>query len=200
MDNMNNIYTPSSSKITMTPEAIKKLVNNIVSVVLEGTTIVYPRKETSIPGKHNQESFMGYGPARFKAPERMTTPTINQGIRQGVIPNGNDQKRKLAEREAINPIYCNFANAQDCYRKHLGDRINYHHQQGCKQKINRNYLTMSPKQPNTGLFVGLNKGHIVTKKKLPQCPSDKKGALLGSSSILLFFSVNKSGRGTERKK
>ncbi|PWA52944.1 hypothetical protein CTI12_AA450390 [Artemisia annua] len=51
MDNMNSTYTPSSSKITMTPEAIKKLVNNIVSVVLEGTTIVYPRRETGIPGQ-----------------------------------------------------------------------------------------------------------------------------------------------------
>ncbi|KAH9654918.1 60S ribosomal protein L36 [Citrus sinensis] len=27
---------------------------------------------------------------------------------------------------------------------------------------------MAPKQPNTGLFVGLNKGHIVTKKELPK--------------------------------
>ncbi|PWA34888.1 hypothetical protein CTI12_AA614160 [Artemisia annua] len=128
MDNMNNTYTPSSSKITMTPEAIKKLVNNIVSVVLEGTTIVYPRRETSIPGKHNHESFMEYGPAHFKTPERMNNPTINQGIRQGVIHNGNNQKRKLAERETINPNYYNFTNAQDCYRKHLEDRINYQRQ------------------------------------------------------------------------
>ncbi|PWA13655.1 reverse transcriptase domain-containing protein [Artemisia annua] len=86
---------------------------------------------------------MEYRPAHFKAPERMTTPTINQGIRQGVIPNGNNQKRKLTEIGTINPIYCNFANAQDCYRKHLGDRINYHRQLGCKQKINRNYLVTS---------------------------------------------------------
>lgn len=34
---------------------------------------------------------------------------------------------------------------------------------------------MAPKQPNTGLFVGLNKGHIVTKKELPPRPSDRKG-------------------------
>ncbi|PWA99106.1 hypothetical protein CTI12_AA012350 [Artemisia annua] len=127
MDNMNNTYTPSSSKITMTPEAIKKLVNNIVSVVLEGTTIVYPRRETGIPGKNNQESFMEYRPTHFKTPERMTIPTINQGIRQGVIPNGNNQKRKLTEIGTINPICCNFTNTQDCYRKHLEDRINYHH-------------------------------------------------------------------------
>ncbi|PWA50519.1 replication protein A 70 kDa DNA-binding subunit [Artemisia annua] len=115
MDNMNNTYTPSSSKITMTPEAIKKLVNNIVSVVLEGTTIGYPRRETSIPGKHNHESFMEYRPAHFKTPERMTNPTINQGIRQGVISNGNNQKQKLTEIGTINPICCNFTNAQDCY-------------------------------------------------------------------------------------
>ncbi|KAH9732676.1 60S ribosomal protein L36 [Citrus sinensis] len=34
---------------------------------------------------------------------------------------------------------------------------------------------MAPKQPNTGLFVGLNKGHVVTKKELPPRPSDRKG-------------------------
>ncbi|KAH9698608.1 60S ribosomal protein L36 [Citrus sinensis] len=34
---------------------------------------------------------------------------------------------------------------------------------------------MAPKQPNTGLFVGLNKGHIVTKKELPPRPADHKG-------------------------
>ncbi|KAJ6396761.1 hypothetical protein OIU77_021730 [Salix suchowensis] len=32
-----------------------------------------------------------------------------------------------------------------------------------------------PKQPNSGLFVGLNKGHIVTKKELAPRPSDRKG-------------------------
>ncbi|CAI9294216.1 unnamed protein product [Lactuca saligna] len=29
--------------------------------------------------------------------------------------------------------------------------------------------------PNTGLFVGLNKGHVVTKKELARRPSDRKG-------------------------
>ncbi|CAL5405091.1 unnamed protein product [Camellia sinensis] len=36
-------------------------------------------------------------------------------------------------------------------------------------------LVMAPKQPNTGLFVGLNKGHVVTKKELAPRPSDRKG-------------------------
>ncbi|KAJ8752386.1 hypothetical protein K2173_004022 [Erythroxylum novogranatense] len=36
---------------------------------------------------------------------------------------------------------------------------------------------MAPKQPNTGLFVGLNKGHIVTKRELPPRPSDRKGVI-----------------------
>ncbi|PWA95392.1 60S ribosomal protein L36-3 [Artemisia annua] len=36
-------------------------------------------------------------------------------------------------------------------------------------------MAMAPKQPNTGLFVGLNKGHIVTKKELAPRPSDRKG-------------------------
>ena len=34
---------------------------------------------------------------------------------------------------------------------------------------------MAPKQPNTGLFVGLNRGHVVTKKELAPRPSDRKG-------------------------
>ncbi|KAF9672444.1 hypothetical protein SADUNF_Sadunf11G0042400 [Salix dunnii] len=38
-------------------------------------------------------------------------------------------------------------------------------------------VAMAPKQPNTGLFVGLNKGHIVTKKELAPRPSDRKGKI-----------------------
>ncbi|KAK4571589.1 hypothetical protein RGQ29_030130 [Quercus rubra] len=34
---------------------------------------------------------------------------------------------------------------------------------------------MAPKQPNTGLCVGANRGHIVTKKELAPRPSDRKG-------------------------
>ncbi|EEF50521.1 60S ribosomal protein L36e, putative [Ricinus communis] len=34
---------------------------------------------------------------------------------------------------------------------------------------------MASKQPNSGLFVGLNKGHKVTKKELAPRPSDRKG-------------------------
>ncbi|CAA2962284.1 60S ribosomal L36-2-like [Olea europaea subsp. europaea] len=34
---------------------------------------------------------------------------------------------------------------------------------------------MAPKQPKTGLFVGLNKGHIVTSKELAPRPSARKG-------------------------
>ncbi|URE46417.1 60S ribosomal protein L36 [Musa troglodytarum] len=34
---------------------------------------------------------------------------------------------------------------------------------------------MAPPQPNSGLFVGLNKGHIVTKRELPPRPSSRKG-------------------------
>ncbi|KAH0658414.1 hypothetical protein KY289_027162 [Solanum tuberosum] len=34
---------------------------------------------------------------------------------------------------------------------------------------------MAPKQPNTGISVGLNKGHVVTKKELAPRPSDRKG-------------------------
>ncbi|KAL8166480.1 hypothetical protein V2J09_007979 [Rumex salicifolius] len=34
---------------------------------------------------------------------------------------------------------------------------------------------MAPKPPSSGLIVGLNKGHIVTRKELPARPSDRKG-------------------------
>ncbi|KAK7381089.1 hypothetical protein VNO78_33613 [Psophocarpus tetragonolobus] len=42
-------------------------------------------------------------------------------------------------------------------------------------KKSRFFVEMAPKQPSTGLFVGLNKGHVVTKKELPPRPSDRKG-------------------------
>ncbi|KAK6920123.1 Ribosomal protein L36e [Dillenia turbinata] len=34
---------------------------------------------------------------------------------------------------------------------------------------------MAPKPPSSGLFVGVNKGHIVTRKELAPRPSDRKG-------------------------
>ncbi|RCV28067.1 hypothetical protein SEVIR_5G381700v4 [Setaria viridis] len=34
---------------------------------------------------------------------------------------------------------------------------------------------MAPTQAKSGLFVGINKGHIVTKRELPLRPSDRKG-------------------------
>ncbi|GKV30009.1 hypothetical protein SLEP1_g38878 [Rubroshorea leprosula] len=34
---------------------------------------------------------------------------------------------------------------------------------------------MAPLQPKNGMFVGLNKGHIVTKRELGPRPSDRKG-------------------------
>lgn len=36
-------------------------------------------------------------------------------------------------------------------------------------------LAMAPSAPKSGLFVGLNKGHIVTKRELAPRPSDRKG-------------------------
>ncbi|KAI3691917.1 hypothetical protein L6452_31720 [Arctium lappa] len=39
----------------------------------------------------------------------------------------------------------------------------------------KNRPVIAPKQPNTVLFVGLNKGHVVTKKELAPRPSDRKG-------------------------
>jgi large subunit ribosomal protein L36e len=37
---------------------------------------------------------------------------------------------------------------------------------------------MAPTPPKTGLFVGINKGHVVTKRELPPRPSDRKGVSL----------------------
>lgn len=34
---------------------------------------------------------------------------------------------------------------------------------------------MAPKQPKSGLFVGINKGHVVTKREVAPRPSDRKG-------------------------
>ena len=45
---------------------------------------------------------------------------------------------------------------------------------------------MAPKQPNTGLFVGLNRGHIVTKKELAPRPSDRKGVIECLTIFLLL--------------
>ncbi|KMZ67974.1 60S ribosomal protein L36 [Zostera marina] len=46
---------------------------------------------------------------------------------------------------------------------------------------------MAPKQPKSGLFVGLNKGHIVTRKELAPRPSDRKGKT--SKRILMIRSL-----------
>lgn len=55
------------------------------------------------------------------------------------------------------------------------------------------FVGMAPKQPNTGLSVGLNKGHVVTKKELAPRPSDRKGVscfLVSMLLISLFFIVS----------
>ncbi|KAJ4952075.1 hypothetical protein NE237_028907 [Protea cynaroides] len=39
----------------------------------------------------------------------------------------------------------------------------------------RRSQVMAPQQPKSGLFVGLNRGHIVTKKEFAPRPSDRKG-------------------------
>ena len=140
MDNLKGTCTPTSSKPTMTPEALKEMVTKVVSVVLDRTTIVYPGRETSI---HNHESFMEYRSDHSRTLGRTTNPTINltQEINQGVIPKGNNQKRTLAEGEGINPTYFNFTNEQDCYHKHLEERMNYHRQWELEQRAKEDFLT-----------------------------------------------------------
>ncbi|KAI3764440.1 hypothetical protein M8C21_024694 [Ambrosia artemisiifolia] len=57
---------------------------------------------------------------------------------------------------------------------------------------------MAPKQPNTGLFVGLNKGHVVTKKELAPRPSDRKG--VGKDKRALKVAKRKLGTHKRAKK
>ncbi|CAN6442611.1 unnamed protein product [Victoria cruziana] len=35
---------------------------------------------------------------------------------------------------------------------------------------------MAPSQPKSGIFVGANRGHVVTKRELAKRPSDRKGS------------------------
>jgi large subunit ribosomal protein L36e len=43
---------------------------------------------------------------------------------------------------------------------------------------------MAPPQPKSGLFVGINKGHVVTKRELPPRPSHRKGV---SRRLFIFL-------------
>ncbi|GJN22851.1 hypothetical protein PR202_gb10451 [Eleusine coracana subsp. coracana] len=42
---------------------------------------------------------------------------------------------------------------------------------------------MAPPPAKTGLFVGPNKGHVVTKRKLPPRPSDRKGRVRTATKL-----------------
>jgi hypothetical protein len=48
---------------------------------------------------------------------------------------------------------------------------------------------MAPTQAKSGLFVGINKGHIVTKREVPLRPSDRKGVRISvpKPPIYRFF-------------
>lgn len=46
---------------------------------------------------------------------------------------------------------------------------------------------MEPPPAKTGLFVGLNKGHVVTKRELPPRPSAHKGVSINASMIVQSF-------------
>ena len=53
---------------------------------------------------------------------------------------------------------------------------------------------MAPSQPKSGLFVGLNKGHIVTKREVAPRPSDRKGVceLDALLSLSIYISLSLS--------
>ncbi|BAS94399.1 Os05g0459900 [Oryza sativa Japonica Group] len=52
---------------------------------------------------------------------------------------------------------------------------------------------MAPSQPKSGLFVGINKGHVVTKRELPPRPSDRKG-VSASDPVARAVSARRAGR------
>ncbi|KAL6133910.1 hypothetical protein ACLB2K_066143 [Fragaria x ananassa] len=56
---------------------------------------------------------------------------------------------------------------------------------------------MAPPQPKTGLFVGLNKGHVTTKKELAPRPSDRKGK---TSKRFHFVGKDKSALKVAKRK
>lgn len=45
---------------------------------------------------------------------------------------------------------------------------------------------MAPKPPRSGIFVGLNRGHIVTKKELAPRPSNRIGVSIEASNFFFF--------------
>lgn len=48
---------------------------------------------------------------------------------------------------------------------------------------------MAPKQQNSGIHVGLKKGHVVTPKELAPRPSDRKGVSI-QSIFVIFLEIN----------
>ena len=52
---------------------------------------------------------------------------------------------------------------------------------------------MAPKQQNSGIFVGLKKGHVVTPKELAPRPSERKGVskikIICEIILMDFYSV-----------
>jgi hypothetical protein len=49
---------------------------------------------------------------------------------------------------------------------------------------------MAPPQNKSGLFVGLNKGHIVTRRELATRPSDRKGVCHFSLNRIFGYRIS----------
>ncbi|ESR63952.1 hypothetical protein CICLE_v10010663mg, partial [Citrus x clementina] len=61
---------------------------------------------------------------------------------------------------------------------HILSTINHINNEKLNQDLHSISVSLeaiAPKLPNTDLFVGLNKGHVVTKKELPPRPANRKG-------------------------
>ncbi|ONI15853.1 hypothetical protein PRUPE_3G065600 [Prunus persica] len=64
---------------------------------------------------------------------------------------------------------------------------------------------MAPAAPKSGIFVALNKGHIVTKRELAPRPSDRKGSItellkVGKNKRALKVAKRKLGTHKRAKK
>ncbi|GFP94287.1 protein disulfide-isomerase [Phtheirospermum japonicum] len=147
-------------------------------------------------GPHEAEGIVDYlkrqaGPAstEIKSAEDATTLIDEKKIFVGVFPkfSGEEFDNFIALAEKMRSDY-DFGHTLDAKFLPKGESVS-------KPTLRvlaaysiqiREEKVMAPKQPNSTLFVGLKKGHVVTPKELAPRPSDRKGMKL---ALLFMFSL-----------